>query len=129
MGTLESKGLEVRVKDGIMKIISGALMIMKGIRKRNNVYYFLGSTIIGTATVAASTDDKESEATKLWHMCLGHAGEKSLKLLMDQGLLKGARACKLEFCEHCIKGKKTRVKFGTTIHDTEGILDYVHSDV
>ncbi|KAE8692759.1 hypothetical protein F3Y22_tig00110831pilonHSYRG00699 [Hibiscus syriacus] len=100
VGTLESKGLEVRAKDGIMRIISGALVIMKGIRKRNNVYFFLG-----------------------------HVGEKSLKLLIDQGLLKGARACKLAFFEHCIKGKKTRVKFGTTIHDTKGILDYVHSDI
>ncbi|KAE8664954.1 hypothetical protein F3Y22_tig00112738pilonHSYRG01227 [Hibiscus syriacus] len=129
VGTLESKGLEVRAKDGIMRIISGALVIMKGIRKRNNVYYFLGSTIVGTAAVAASTDEQESEATRLWHMRLGHVGEKSLKLLIDQGLLKGARSCKLAFCEHCIKGKKTRVKFGTAIHDTKGILDYVHSDV
>ena len=104
--TLESKGLEVRAKDGIMRIIFGALVIIKGIRKRNNVYYFLGSTIIGTTIVAASTNDQGSEATRLWHMRLGHAGKKSLKLLMDQGLLKRAQACKLDFCEHCIKGKK-----------------------
>ncbi|KAE8720956.1 hypothetical protein F3Y22_tig00017808pilonHSYRG00163 [Hibiscus syriacus] len=124
-----SKGLEVRAKDGIMRIISGALVIMKGIRKRNNVYYSLGSTIVGTAAVATSIDEHELEATKLWHMRLGHVGEKSLKLLIDQGLLKGARTCKLAFCEHCIKGKKTRVKFRTIIQDTKGILDYVHSDV
>ncbi|KAE8661311.1 hypothetical protein F3Y22_tig00113726pilonHSYRG00149 [Hibiscus syriacus] len=129
MGTLESKGLEVRAKDGIMRIISGALVIMKGIQKRNNVYYFLGSKIVGTTAVAASTDEHESEAARLWHMRLGHIGEKSLKFLIDQGLLKGPRACKLAFYEHCIKGKKTRVKFGTAIHDTKGILDYVHSDV
>ncbi|KAE8654775.1 glutamate-ammonia ligase family protein [Hibiscus syriacus] len=129
VGTLESKGLEVRAKDEIMRIISGALVIMKGIQKRNNVYYFLGSTIVGTAAWIASTDEQESETTRLWHMRLGHVGEKSLKLMIDQGLLKGARACKLAFCEHCIKGKKTRVKFRTTIHDTKGILDYVHSDV
>ena len=129
VGTIESKGFKVREKDGIMRIISGALVIMKEIQKRNNVYYFLGSTIIRTAAVAASTNDKELEATRLWHMRLGHAGEKSLRLLMDQGLLKGARACKLDFCEHCIKGKNTRVKFGIAIHDTEGTLDYVHSDV
>ena len=89
VGTIKSKGFEVRAKDGIMRIISGALVIMKGIWKRNNVYYFLGSTIIGTVAVTAYTDDKESEATRLWHMRLRHAGEKSLKLLMDQRLLKG----------------------------------------
>ncbi|KAE8687328.1 Peroxidase 44 [Hibiscus syriacus] len=64
VGTLESKGLEVRAKDGIMRIISSALVIMKGIQKRNNVYYFLGSTIVGTAAVATSTDEKESEVTR-----------------------------------------------------------------
>ena len=93
------------------------------------MYYFLDSTIVGTALVTASTDDKESEATRLWHMHLGHTGEKSLKLLMDQGLLKGAWACKLDFYEYCIKGKKTRVKFGIVIHDTKSILDYVHLNV
>ena len=56
------------------------------------MYYFLGSIIIGTAAVASSTNDKESEDTRLWHMRLGHTGEKSLKLLMDQELLKQARA-------------------------------------
>ena len=35
----------------------------------------------------------------------------------------------MEFCEHCILGKQTRVKFGLTIHDTKMILDYVHSDM
>ena len=93
------------------------------------MYYFLGSTIVGTSAIAASIDDHGSEAIRLWHMRLGHAGEKSLKLLMDQGLLKGARACKLDLFELCIKGKKKMMKFRITIHDTEGILDYVHSDL
>jgi len=43
--------------------------------------------------------------------------------------LKGARTCKLDFCEHCVIGKKTKLKFGTTTHYTEGILDYVHTDI
>ena len=62
-------------------------------------------------------------------MRLGHAGEKSLQTLARQGLLKGAGTCKIEFCEHCIIEKKTKVKFGTATHCTEGILDYVHTDV
>ena len=128
VGALESKGFTVIAKDGVMKIISGALVIMKGIRKSNNLYYYHGSTIIGTAAVTSS-DDQEFEVAKLWHMRLGHPGEKSLKLLIDQGLLKGVHAHKLDFCEHCVKGKQTRVKFGTAIHNTKGILDYVHSDV
>ena len=43
--------------------------------------------------------------------------------------MKGAKTCKLDFCEQCVLGKQKRVKFGTVIHNTEGILDYIHTDV
>ena len=33
------------------------------------------------------------------------------------------------FCEQCVLGKQKRVKFGTAIHNTEGILDYIHTYV
>ena len=62
-------------------------------------------------------------------MRLGHASEKALQTLVKQSLLKGACSCKLEFYEHCIIGRQARVKFGSAIHDTKGILDYVHSDI
>ena len=48
---------------------------------------------------------------------------------MKQGLLKGATTCKLDFCEYCVLGKQTRIQFGTAVHQTKGILDYVHTDV
>ncbi|KAI3462209.1 hypothetical protein Pfo_018872, partial [Paulownia fortunei] len=120
------KGLVVTMRDGVLKATSGALVVIKGIR-RNNLYYYQGSTVIGTASAAISNNDKDFEATRLWHMRLGHAGEKSLQTLAKQGLLKGAKVCKLDFCEHCVLGKQKRVKFGTAIHNTKGILDYVHS--
>ena len=62
-------------------------------------------------------------------MRLGHASEGALQNLIKQGLLKGAKTCKLDFCEHCVIGKQTRVKFSTVVHNTKDILDYVHSDV
>ncbi|GKD45477.1 retrovirus-related pol polyprotein from transposon TNT 1-94 [Tanacetum coccineum] len=96
VGTLESKGFQVRAKDGVMKIISGVLVVMKGIRK------------IVVGTIAAVTDgDRNSEAVKLWHMRLGHAGENSLNLLIKQGLLKGLSSCKLDLSEHFINEKTT----------------------
>jgi len=61
-------------------------------------------------------------------MRLDHAGNKSMQALTKQGLLKDAKTCKLEFCEYCVLGKKTKVKFGTAIHHTKGILDYMHTD-
>ncbi|KAK4430899.1 hypothetical protein Salat_0851800 [Sesamum alatum] len=40
VGTLESKGFELRAKDSVMKIISSAHVVMKGIRKNNNLYHY-----------------------------------------------------------------------------------------
>ncbi|KAE8712608.1 hypothetical protein F3Y22_tig00110239pilonHSYRG00037 [Hibiscus syriacus] len=39
------------------------------------------------------------------------------------------KICKLDFCKYCVLGKQTKVRFKTGKHITEGILDYVHSDV
>ena len=77
--TLESKGFTIIMQNGILKVISGALVVMKGI-KRNNLYLYQGSTVVGTAT-AVSEADKVAEMSGLWHMRLGHAGEKSLQTL------------------------------------------------
>ena len=127
LGTLESKGFTIIMQNGILKVVSGALVVMKGIR-RNNLYLYQGSTAIETAAAVLEAD-KVAEMSRLWHMRLGHAGEKSLQTLATQGLLKGAKTCKLDFCEQCVLGKQKRVKFGTVIHNTEGILDYIHTDV
>ncbi|GKB20815.1 retrovirus-related pol polyprotein from transposon TNT 1-94 [Tanacetum coccineum] len=58
---LTTHGFEVRAKDGVMKISSGVLAVMKGIRKINNTYHYKGRTVVGT--VAAVTEgDRNSEA-------------------------------------------------------------------
>ena len=127
LGTLELKGFTIILQNGILKVVSGALVVIKGIR-RNNMYLYQGSTAVGTAA-AVSEVDKVAEMTRLWHMRLGHAREKSLQTMAMQGLLKGAKTCKLYFCEPCVLRKQKRVKFGTAIHNTEGILDYIHTNV
>ncbi|KAG8492015.1 hypothetical protein CXB51_015325 [Gossypium anomalum] len=127
LGTLESKGLTIFLRDGLLKVVARELTMMKGTR-RNNLYFLNGSIVIGS-TSTVSVKDVDSEATRLWHIRLGHVGEKTLQTLAKQGLLKGENSCKLEFCKHCILGKQTRVKFGPAIHNSKEILDYVHSDV
>ena len=49
--------------------------------RRNNLYYFQGSTVIGSLSMV-SLKKIDSEATKLWYMRLGHVGEKKLQTLM-----------------------------------------------
>ena len=47
---------------------------------------------------------------------------KKLESLIKQGLLKSAKTCILEFYEHYVLRKHTRVKFDTVIHNIEGIF-------
>ncbi|KAF3672106.1 hypothetical protein FXO37_07695 [Capsicum annuum] len=74
---LESKGIVLMIRDGVLKAISGALVMLKGVRK-NNLYYYQGSTVLGTVAVVTSSTKKDVEVEKLWHMRFGHAGEKFL---------------------------------------------------
>jgi len=125
VGAVESKGLKITLENGILKITKGSIVVMKGARDIN-LYYLKNSTITGIMVASIDSDD---DATKLWDMRLGHAGEKPMQTLVKQDLLKGAKICKLKFCEHRVLGKKIKVKLGTRIHRTKGILDYVHTNI
>ncbi|KAH9670812.1 Integrase catalytic domain-containing protein [Citrus sinensis] len=80
---LEAKGYKVTIEDGTMKFTHGAMVILQGVR-RHNLYYLKGGT-----TDKANVVEAHSDITKLWHVRLGHAGEKSLQTLMRHELLKG----------------------------------------
>jgi hypothetical protein len=55
--------------------------------------------------------------------------ERGLKVLSDRKLLPSLKSLKLDFCKHYIYGKHNRQKFKTVRNTSEGILDYIHSDV
>jgi len=89
---------------GVLRAIRGALVVLRGTRIEN-LYFLDGSTVTGTTVVSKSLEDDEADNSRLWHMRLGHAGEKALQGLVKQGLLKGVKTGKLGFCEHCVFGK------------------------
>lgn len=60
-----------------MKIFKGSDVIMKG-NRLNGVFILDGEVIIGEANVTSNTI---IDKTKLWHLRLGHTGEKGLKEL------------------------------------------------
>ena len=62
-------------------------------------------------------------------MRLGHGGEKSLQTSAKKGSLKGALTCNIELGGHDVLDKKTKVKFNTTTHHSEGLLNYVHISI
>ncbi|KAK9140786.1 hypothetical protein Scep_010467 [Stephania cephalantha] len=127
VGALESKGFKIIIEAGVMKVVLGALVVLKGIRL-NNLYFLKRNTVVGGATTFSNA--VVDDTTRLWHiMRLGHASKKALQGLVKQGLLKDVKVCKLKFCEHCVLGKQTLVKFGSAVHQTRETLDYVHSNV
>jgi len=46
VGGLETLSFEVSIKDGVLKMTKGSMVVLKGIR-RNNLYYLKGNTVIG----------------------------------------------------------------------------------
>lgn len=102
-------------------------MVIKSIKK-NNLYYLQGDKIIKTVAIV-SKEKMDFGIIRLQNMCLGDPDEKTLQNLVKRGLLKGVKIGKLEFCEHCVQGKQSKVKFGLAIHVTQGNLDNIHLDV
>ncbi|KAL6333003.1 hypothetical protein AAG906_020022 [Vitis piasezkii] len=114
LGTLDCNRFSFKSTSGVMKVSKG-----------RNIYKLLGTTIVG----GVATVESESDNTVLWHMRLGHMGECGMMELHKRNLLKGIKTCKLDLCKYCVFGKQNKVLFKTTTHKTEGVLDYVHTNV
>ncbi|GJV64786.1 retrovirus-related pol polyprotein from transposon TNT 1-94 [Tanacetum coccineum] len=76
----------------------------------------------------ASVEEKDSLA-QVWHKRLGHISEAGLQVLEKQGLFGKKSLGKLKFCENCVLEKSHRVSFSVERHTTQGVIDYVHSDL
>ncbi|KAE8681185.1 Detected protein of unknown function [Hibiscus syriacus] len=127
LGTLQKNGFIPKADEDreTIRIVKGALTVMKGKMTAGNIYRLLGSTVTGGVHSVESCDD----TTKLWHMRLAHLSERGMEELHKRNLLHGVKSCKLDFCKYCVLGKQTKVRFKTAKHTTQGILDYVHSDI
>ncbi|KAE8654353.1 L-type lectin-domain containing receptor kinase IX.1 [Hibiscus syriacus] len=126
LGTLRKNGFIPKADEDreIIRIVKGALTVMKGKMTAGNIYRLLGSTVVGGVHSVESCDD----TIKLWHMRLANLSERGMAELHKRNLLHGVKSCKLDFCKYYVFGKQTKVRFKTTKHTTQGILDYVHSD-
>ncbi|CAM6109625.1 unnamed protein product [Calypogeia fissa] len=105
---LDSKGYYWNVVGGVLQVMAGASIILKG-NKCRNLYVLEGNTMIGQANATISSVEK----MQLWHMQLGHMSSKGMGLFHKRGLLPSLQSSKLAFCEHCIYGKNHRKAFGT----------------
>ena len=64
VGALEALSLVISVRDGVLKMIKGSMVVMKGVR-RDNLYYLKGSTVTAQVETSSSLDDG---CTKVWQV-------------------------------------------------------------
>ena len=53
---LKILGLELFIKDGVLKMTRGSMVVLKGVR-RNNLYHLKGSMITGQVATSINSDD------------------------------------------------------------------------
>lgn len=124
VGMLDSSGFNVKIEGGIMKILKGSLVVMKA-NNHNDLYILEASTVTGTVATITSGADK----TRLWHLRLGHISEKGLTELSKQRLLCGDKTGELKFCDECVLGKCSKVRFKSSTTKSKAVLDYIYSDL
>jgi len=124
----DNLGCKIQINNGIMKMIKGALMVLKARKTVANMFVLMGETYHEAEASIVSASPAE-ENTMMWHQKLGHMSEKGLKILSGQKLLPGLIKVTLPFCEHCVTSKQHRLKFSTSTTNSKCILDLIHSDV
>jgi len=114
----------VSIRDGVLEMTKGSMVVMKSVR-RNNLYYLKDSTVTGQMKTSISSDNV---FTQVWQMRFRHRGEKSLQAPAKKGLLEGASTCNMELSEHDVMDKK-KAKFSTSTHHSEGLFDCIHLNI
>jgi len=56
VGVLEALGLEISIRDGVLKMTRNSMVVLKSVR-RNNLSYLKGSTVTGQVAIFISSDD------------------------------------------------------------------------
>ena len=126
LGTLDKVGCSITCEEGVIKVGRGSLVVMKE-KMSGSLYALKGSTIFGWAN--ASTNTMFDHNTKLLRLRVGHLDEKGMYELFEQGSFHGKKFGNLGFFEQCVYRKQKRASFRPVIHNTKGILDYIHSDL
>ena len=123
-GQLEQSGCNYTGKGYMVHFYKEGRKVLTG--KYNNGLYYLQGTI--RRPEANSAKDCK-DFTKRWHTRLAHMNIRSMRHLVSKGYLKKEEIGELGFCEGCVMGKAHKQKFPKAKHTTEGVLDYIHSDL
>lgn len=96
IGQLDDLGCKTHAEGGILKVVRGALVVMKAEKLSTNLYIIMGETLQEGDVSIASTSQENS--TTMWHRKLGHMSERGLEVLAERYLLPGLKSVSLPFC-------------------------------
>ncbi|GKC46082.1 retrovirus-related pol polyprotein from transposon TNT 1-94 [Tanacetum coccineum] len=94
--------IRIKMHDGVvsendvLRVLKGALVVMKATKGTSSLYTLQGETIVGSASVSY-LKKSTLDMTMLWHMHLGHVSEKCMVILNKLGLLDNHKVASLEF--------------------------------
>ena len=60
------------------------------------------------SSVFLTSSDNASDNSIIWHVRLGHTGQKRMTRLAREGLMGNLAKVTLSTCEHCLLGKSRR---------------------
>ena len=115
--TYEGKDLTVNFYKDNKRVLSG--------RYHQGLYYLQGTVLRGEVNLSRA----EKNMTNVWHSRLGDMSLNNMSELVKRGFIIDKEVKTLDFCEHFIIGKSHKQSFPKAKHVTNGILEYVHSDL
>ncbi|GJS19553.1 gag-pol polyprotein [Tanacetum coccineum] len=125
---LDDLGCKVEIQNKIMKVIKGALVLMKGEKVAANLCQLKGE-IMEEAEASVASHSLSHRVAVSWHQKLGHMSEQGMKILVDRKILPCLTKVSLPFCEYCVISKQHRLKFKASNSRSVYVLELVHSDV
>lgn len=124
---LDELGVEFSIRNGKMVARSHNRILFQA-KKIGGLYWTQFK--IQKPSVNLAVNMKESN--ELWHRRLGHLSMNSVHKMISSGTVKGVcrkLSADLDFCDCCVKSKKTREPFTKTRPSTRRLLERVHTDV
>nr|GEZ21827.1 hypothetical protein [Tanacetum cinerariifolium] len=105
------------------------------LKKKLYTFYIYLDLWTGSFDFGGRDDHTKSKEIKERSKAKGDDGEglyvrgRTDRALEKQRLFGKKSLGKIDFCENCVLGKSHRVGFGVGRHTTQGVMDYVHSDL
>ena len=118
----------------VFQFIKNNLLICSG-TKENNLYKITLNlnTLLNTEFINDEPIPKrvklDVNKTYLWHLRLCHINQTRIEKLVKDEPLKELNVTPLPTCESCLEGKMTKRSFLSKGHQTNDLLELVHSNI